>query len=228
MHNEMLQVEGKKMSKSLGNFFSVRELIDQGYSGEVIRLVFLGTHYRKPMDWTDKKAKEAEATLRKAARLFSSTPFPKSWLNTSDIEVPQEFVEALANDLNTSLALTFIRKYLKEGDTLKLASSLELLGFNLDSLITSFANLKLSSIKDEHAKSTALLPYGEATDSTLLELANRLRISRQQAMQTKDFTSVDALKLALMNAGVSVQMSKDKVVLEPTTRFDMSKLENLL
>ena len=228
MHNEMLQVEGKKMSKSLGNFFSVRELIDQGYSGEVIRLVFLGTHYRKPMDWTDKKAKEAEATLRKAARLFSSTPFPKSWLNTSDIEVPQEFVEALANDLNTSLALTFIRKYLKEGATLKLASSLELLGFNLDSLITSFANLKLSSIKDEHAKSTALLPYGEATDSTLLELANRLRISRQQAMQTKDFTSVDALKLALMNAGVSVQMSKDNVVLEPTIRFDMSKLENLL
>ena len=65
-------------------------------------------------------------------------------------------------------------------------------------------------------------------DSTLLELANRLRTSRQQAMQTKDFASVDALKLALTNAGVSVQMSKDNVVLEPTTRFDKSKLENLL
>lgn len=228
MHNEMLQVEGKKMSKSLGNFFSVRELIDQGYSGEVIRLVFLGTHYRKPMDWTDKKAKEAEATLRKAARLFSSTPFPKSWLNPSVVEVPQEFVEALANDLNTSLALTFIRKYLKEGDKLKLASSLELLGFNLDSLITSFANLELSSPEDKYVKSSALLPYGEVVDSTLLELANRLRTSRQQAMQTKDFASVDALKLALTNAGVSVQMSKDNVVLEPTTRFDKSKLENLL
>ena len=228
MHNEMLQVEGKKMSKSLGNFFSVRELIDQGYSGEVIRLVFLGTHYRKPMDWTDKKAKEAEATLRKAARLFSSTPFPKSWLNTLDVEAPKEFVEALANDLNTSLALTFIRKYLKEGDKLKLASSLELLGFNLDSLITSFANLELSSTEDEYVKSSASLPYGEAMDSTLLELANRLLTSRQQAMQTRDFTSVDALKLALMNAGVSVQMSKDNVVLEPTTRFDKSKLENLL
>ena len=228
MHNEMLQVEGKKMSKSLGNFFSVRELIDQGYPGEVIRLVFLGTHYRKPMDWTDKKAKEAEATLRKAARLFSSTPFPKSWLNTSDVEAPKEFVEALANDLNTSLALTFIRKYLKEGDKLKLASSLELLGFNLDSLITSFANLELSSTEDEYVKSSASLPYGEAMDSTLLELANRLLTSRKQAMQTRDFTSVDALKLALMNAGVSVQMSKDNVVLEPTTRFDKSKLENLL
>ena len=65
LHNEMLQVEGKKMSKSLGNFFTVRDLLDQGVAGEVIRFVFLSTHYRKPMDWTEAKRAEAEATLRK-------------------------------------------------------------------------------------------------------------------------------------------------------------------
>ncbi|HSG55187.1 MAG TPA: cysteine--tRNA ligase, partial [Paracoccaceae bacterium] len=65
MHNEMIQVEGKKMSKSLGNFFTVRDLLDQGVPGEVIRYVFLMTHYRKPMDWTAEKAAQAEATLRK-------------------------------------------------------------------------------------------------------------------------------------------------------------------
>ena len=65
MHNEMLQVEGKKMSKSLGNFFTVRDLLDQGVPGEVIRMVFLMTHYRKPMDWTAERVREAEATLRK-------------------------------------------------------------------------------------------------------------------------------------------------------------------
>ncbi|MEO0991277.1 MAG: cysteine--tRNA ligase, partial [Pseudomonadota bacterium] len=65
IHNEMLQVEGKKMSKSLGNFFSVRDLFDQGYAGEVIRFVMLSTHYRKPMDWTAKKAEEAAGVLRK-------------------------------------------------------------------------------------------------------------------------------------------------------------------
>jgi len=43
------------MSKSLGNFFTVRDLLDQGVPGEVIRFVFLSTHYRKPMDWTEKK-----------------------------------------------------------------------------------------------------------------------------------------------------------------------------
>ncbi|MBN2759772.1 MAG: cysteine--tRNA ligase, partial [Rhodobacteraceae bacterium] len=52
LHNEMVQVEGKKMSKSLGNFFTVRDLLDQGWPGEVIRFVILSTHYRKPMDWT--------------------------------------------------------------------------------------------------------------------------------------------------------------------------------
>lgn len=53
LHNEMLQVEGKKMSKSLGNFFTVRDLLEQGVPGEVIRFVLLSTHYRKPMDWTE-------------------------------------------------------------------------------------------------------------------------------------------------------------------------------
>ncbi|HRM74331.1 MAG TPA: class I tRNA ligase family protein, partial [Paracoccus sp. (in: a-proteobacteria)] len=64
LHNEMLQVEGRKMSKSLGNFFTVRDLLDQGVPGEVIRFVLLSTHYRKPMDWTAEKAREAEAVLR--------------------------------------------------------------------------------------------------------------------------------------------------------------------
>ena len=58
LHNEMLQVEGKKMSKSLGNFFTVRDLLEQGVPGEVIRFVSISmTHYRKPMDWTQEKAR---------------------------------------------------------------------------------------------------------------------------------------------------------------------------
>ena len=71
MHNEMLQVEGKKMSKSLGNFFTVRDLLEQGVPGEVIRFVFLQTHYRKPMDWTQKKAKEAKVTLERWLKITS-------------------------------------------------------------------------------------------------------------------------------------------------------------
>jgi cysteinyl-tRNA synthetase len=75
MHNEMLQVEGKKMSKSLGNFFTVRDLLDQGVPGEVIRFVMLSTHYSKPMDWTEKKREEAEKTdPAKLEALLMSAP----------------------------------------------------------------------------------------------------------------------------------------------------------
>ncbi|NQZ73404.1 MAG: cysteine--tRNA ligase, partial [Dinoroseobacter sp.] len=99
LHNEMLQVEGKKMSKSLGNFFTVRDLLDQGVAGEVIRFVFLSTHYRKPMDWTEAKRAEAEATLRKWRGLANGvTPGDVSPL----------VINALADDLNTAGALTHL------------------------------------------------------------------------------------------------------------------------
>ena len=65
MHNGFLQVEGEKMSKSLGNFFTVRDLLDRGIPGEVIRFVLLSTHYRQPMDWTERKVDEAERALRR-------------------------------------------------------------------------------------------------------------------------------------------------------------------
>ena len=111
MHNEMLQVDGKKMAKSLGNFFTVRDLLDgRGpggvrVPGEVIRFVMLSTHYRKPMDWTERKVAEAEATLREWWALVSDC----------EAEVPdQRIVEALADDLNTPLALSHLHSIRNE------------------------------------------------------------------------------------------------------------------
>ncbi len=119
MHNEMLQVEGKKMSKSLGNFFSVRELLDQGYPGEVIRFVFLSTHYRKPMDWTEKKAREAEATLGRWHRMRGENKPSK---------VPQAVLNALADDVNTPKAISELHDLAKSGDISGLLAGLEILG----------------------------------------------------------------------------------------------------
>ncbi len=102
LHHEMLQVEGKKMSKSLGNFFTARELLDQGYPGEVIRFVLLSTQYSKPMDWTERKAEEAEATLRKWRAIVSETEGSET--------VSNKVVKALADDLNTPSAITALHK----------------------------------------------------------------------------------------------------------------------
>lgn len=93
LHNEMLQVDGKKMSKSLGNFFTVRDLIDKGFPGEVIRFVFLSTHYRKPMDWTEAKAHEANTVLRRWYEMCVHL--------AGDVKPSSQALEFLSDDLNT-------------------------------------------------------------------------------------------------------------------------------
>jgi cysteinyl-tRNA synthetase len=123
MHNEMLQVEGKKMSKSLGNFFTVRDLLDKGVPGEVIRLVFLGTHYSKPMDWTAEKAQIARNHLRRWWELLGPVEFHENFS-----EVPVEVLAAISNDLDTNGAITAMFGLEREGRIDELAASAKLLG----------------------------------------------------------------------------------------------------
>ena len=210
MHNEMLQVEGKKMSKSLGNFFTVRDLLDQGVPGEVIRFVMLSTHYRKPMDWTEKKREEAERTLRKWATLTAGLePTPEDTL-----QLRPAFLQALSDDLNTSKALTFLNSSLT-------ASPQELLDH------ARFLGL----LGDEYRKSfqSEFVRVGAGGGSTreLASLASQLDRMRRHALIDKDFSHIDRLKAALVAAGVEVQMHKDGVDLVAGSDFDPKKLEAL-
>ena len=125
LHNEMLQVEGKKMSKSLGNFFTVRDLLDQGYAGEVIRFVFLSTHYGKPMDWTDTKARDAENTLRKWRKLCDG-------VRPSDVS--QLALESIADDLNTAGAIAELHALASRGEADKLKATAGVLGLLQDQM----------------------------------------------------------------------------------------------
>ena len=193
MHNEMLQVEGKKMSKSLGNFFTVRDLLDQGIPGEVIRFVFLMTHYGKPMDWTAKKAAEAEKTLRKWYALVDGAKTGA---------VPTGVMEALADNLNTPGALTVLHQ---TAEPARLRAGLQILGLIGD----------------------AVPDWAKAQDVDLSAHAQQLAALRTAAMETKDFSAVDALKSALIDAGVEVRMSKAGVELVPGPSFDAAKLEGV-
>src|SRR5210317_2465277 len=122
LHNEMLQVEGKKMSKSLGNFFTVRDLLDQGVPGEVIRMVMLGTHYRKPMDWTEKKRAEAEANLRKWRALVE---------DVAPSQPSKVAFAALCDDLNTAGVLAEMHRLAQADDGPALAATGHMLGLLL-------------------------------------------------------------------------------------------------
>src|SRR3984885_1825095 len=103
MHNGFLQVEGEKMSKSLGNFVTINELLatrnfgSQPWHGRVVRLAMLGTHYRQPIDWTIDRLVQARSTLMDFAGLLHDAP-------VADTPHP-DVVAALSDDLNTPSAM---------------------------------------------------------------------------------------------------------------------------
>lgn len=133
MHNGFLQVESEKMSKSLGNFFTIHELLEtnkfgrRSWSGEVLRLAMLRTHYRQPIDWTVQSLQESF----------------KAWISFGNVvrehmnpSAPDEaFLTALADDLNTPAAfarLFELRDAAMQGDQASgraLTASLRMLGF---------------------------------------------------------------------------------------------------
>ena len=174
IHNEMLQVEGKKMSKSLGNFFSVRDLLNQGVPGEVIRFVLLSTHYSKPMDWTQKKADEATTTLRKWHGLVADIIPGKL-----DVVV----LERVANDINTPGALTRLHELAKTGDVAGLLAGAEFLGL-LD--------------RDSDWWRPQVIP------SEIVQQIQNLVEARSAAKAGHDFAKADAIRDKLSAAGVEV------------------------
>ena len=211
LHNEMLQVEGKKMSKSLGNFFTVRDLLDQGVPGEVIRMVFLGTHYGKPMDWTEKKRAEAEATLRKWRGLVAGVEAG---------EVHERFLQTLANDLNTAGALAELHKMAKAGDYPGLKAAANLIGLLSDDL----GDWEWQTVEQDQGA----IQFVGSGDETHGALARRIAEQWARLREAKDWEAADSLKQKAAAAGLELRALKGAVQAEAIDGFDAAKLEGLL
>ena len=114
LHNGFLQVEGEKMSKSLGNFVTIRELLE-GWPGEVLRLAMLSSHYRQPINWTEKGLIDASQELLHWSTLLWQVS--EGFLIFSAQRDPalagpsSELIEALLDDLNTAAALAVLRNH---------------------------------------------------------------------------------------------------------------------
>jgi cysteinyl-tRNA synthetase len=116
LHNGFLQVEGQKMSKSLGNFVTLREVL-KDWPGEVVRLAMLKTHYRQPIDWTLRGLEEASRTLDRWYALIDDAEAHR--------EVPESVIEPLLDDLNTASTLAELHKV---DDPARLKAGANLLG----------------------------------------------------------------------------------------------------
>ena len=174
MHNEMLQVEGKKMSKSLGNFFTVRDLLQQKIPGEVIRFVLLSTHYGKPMDWTQKKADNAATTLRKWHELVK---------NARPASLDGAVLDHVANDLNTPGALMRMHELAKARDADAVLAAGQFLGL--------------------FAADCDWWQPKQANDDVIVRV-EALLTARSQAKFKRDFAKADAVRAQLAAAGVEV------------------------
>jgi len=204
MHNEMLQVEGKKMSKSLGNFFTVHELLEQGVPGEVIRFVFLSTHYSKPMDWTAKKAEEARYHL---GRWFDMTDQVESASDGMDY-----LLEPLASDLNTPGFMARLHEMARADRPDLLKAGMELIGFP-DARDVEWhreASQSWSTFGGHHHLLKKYLQEWEAL--------------RQQ----KKYEEADELKAKLEATGLKLSITKAGPHADILPGFDAAKLEGVL
>jgi cysteinyl-tRNA synthetase len=186
MHNGFLQVEGEKMSKSLGNFFTINEVLAD-WPGEVLRLNMLKTHYRSPVDWTVKGLEESAKTLDDWYWVAAD--------NTGG-EPADVVIAALADDLNTPqmvAALHGLRNSAASGnehDRAAFAASLRLLGF-----------LSESSAAWNERKQNASGVDAKAIDNLIAD--------RTAARARKDFKESDRIRDQLAAMGIVIKDSKE-------------------
>jgi cysteinyl-tRNA synthetase len=138
MHNGFLQVEGAKMSKSLGNFLTIRQLLDI-WPGAVLRFNMLRTHYRQPLDWTAKGLEESRATLR------SLTEIP-GYADEGPAEFAPPVLEALTDDLNTPQAIAELHALHKRGEHEALAATLRAFGLRRPHNVTQVDSGKVDTL----------------------------------------------------------------------------------
>jgi cysteinyl-tRNA synthetase len=184
LHNGYLQVEGEKMSKSLGNFFTIRELLD-AWRGENLRLQMLMSHYRQPTNWSEAGAREARAILRGWYDLVAKVE------DEEPGEPAPAVLDALGDDLNTPEAITVLHG-------IKSAA-----GKSRDAARELRASGQLLGLFGQTADAyRSWMPAGATIDRERIE---GLVAERSEARKAKDFAAADRVRDELTELGVIVE-----------------------
>ncbi|MGQ0456199.1 MAG: cysteine--tRNA ligase [Hyphomicrobium sp.] len=212
MHNGFLQVEGEKMSKSLGNFVTINELLatekfgGRTWPGEVVRLAMLMTHYRQPIDWTVKRVEGAVSNLErwgKVAELTEAAP-------------PEEFVDTLLDDLNLHDAIEQMHRMRDNNESRQLGSCLQFLGLPIWKPISGEGRFGFTV--SGTLSGTVTNSRGEKID--VKEIAQQI-LARLAARKAKDFKRSDEIRDELAKMGIALKDSKNKDTGEIETTWEV-------
>ncbi|MBY0364474.1 MAG: cysteine--tRNA ligase [Phreatobacter sp.] len=199
MHNGFLQVEGEKMSKSLGNFVTIQELLDgwqgKAWPGEVLRLTMLKTHYRQPIDWTVRAMEESWKTL---SGWFDRTEEVDASAAAADV------VTALTDDLNTPQAIAELHRLYRAKDYGALKASLNLMGF-----------------WGQAPRFVSQLDI--AIDAGFRRAVDDLIAARLAARKARNFAESDRIRDELAAMGIQLKDGKDPATGEPVTTWEVMR-----
>lgn len=193
MHNGYLTIQGDKMSKSLGNFFTVRDLLAR-YQGETIRFALLSTHYRQPMDWTETSLDQAKHCLD---RLYTALRTCGQLNGAAEIDL--KVIEALKDDLNAPLAIshlhelaTMINKTSDEAEQARLGGILKASG-------------ALIGVLQQDPESW----FHEGISGMTPQEIEAQISARREARSRKDFAESDRIRDALLHQGIVLEDGPD-------------------
>jgi cysteinyl-tRNA synthetase len=192
LHNGFLTMDATKMSKSLGNIVTPRELLEQGWQGETIRWALLSAHYRAPLDWSDDLLRQAQASLD---RLYGALLRLKD-VQAADAAAPAAFVDALADDLNTPAAIAEISALATAANVAKKPAE------QAKAKAELLAAANLLGVLAEDPERWFRASFGEAAAEIDALVAERVA-----ARARKDFAEADRIRDVLSARGVEVMDS---------------------
>ena len=217
LHSEHLHIESQKMSKSLGNFYTLRDLLGMGYRPEAIRYLLASVPYRKKLNFTFEGLKAATKSIERLRdfeiRLTSTklAPAQNEALSERSREAIRKFEDALDDDLNTAGALAAIFEYVRAMNTaLDDGEFQEENRWDAARVLEVFDSI-FDVLKPSEGAQTpdAGKPPSEAVLSDL-EIEARIE-ERTQAKKARDFARADAIRAALLDQGIVLEDTKDGI-----------------